>query len=83
MDGLILQDPYRMGYLGTWIMVQHLQGYDVAANGKVLGTGEHIITRDNLEALSTRELFDPALRPSGNSSCRYFHTITKERKNER
>jgi ribose transport system substrate-binding protein len=62
IDGLILQDPYKMGYLGVWTLVQYLQGYDVAADGKVLGTGEHLITRENLDAKSTRELFDPELQ---------------------
>ena len=31
IDALILQDPHRMGYLGTWAMVQHLRGYDVVS----------------------------------------------------
>src|SRR5262249_36088190 len=55
IDGLIVQDPYRMGYLGVWTMVQHLEGVDVAPDGqKELNTGETVITRDNLEALATR-----------------------------
>ncbi len=104
IDGLILQDPYKMGYLGVWTLVHHLEGYDVAGgnrllgaaerfggglltpdpgrlgflgmealvpalegcdrggSGKVLGTGEHVITRENLEARSTRELFEPELQ---------------------
>lgn len=62
VDGLVLQDPYRMGYVATWIMVQHLRGYDVAPDSKVLSTGEHVITKENLDALSTRELFDPSLQ---------------------
>src|SRR5262245_28355150 len=31
MVGSILQDPYRMGYLGTWCCVRHLLGEDVNA----------------------------------------------------
>jgi ribose transport system substrate-binding protein len=103
VDGLILQDPYKMGYLGVWTLVHHLQGYDVAGgarllgatervmNGlvepdpfhvgffgvetlipslegcdrdqdKVLGTGEHVITKANVNALSTGELFNPELQ---------------------
>lgn len=60
--GSILQDPYRMGYLSTWCCVRHLQGEDVNAGGndKVLGTGEFLITRENVEAESTRGLYDPA-----------------------
>jgi ribose transport system substrate-binding protein len=59
IDGLILQDPYRMGYLGVWTLVQHLEGYNVAPDGKkVQSTGENVITRVNLDAPSTRELFE-------------------------
>ncbi len=59
IDGLILQDPYKMGYLSTWILVRHLEGDDVAADGKTLSTGEYVITKENVDAASTRELFDP------------------------
>jgi ribose transport system substrate-binding protein len=59
IDGLILQDPYKMGYLGVWTLVHHLEGYDVAQDGLVLGTGEHVITRENLHDDSTSWLFDP------------------------
>ncbi len=59
MDGLILQDPYLMGYLSVWVLVRYLKGDDVAADGTVLGTGEHVITRDNLDQPSTIELFNP------------------------
>lgn len=62
VDGLILQDPYRMGYLGTWILVQYLEGFVVDADGKDLSTGEHIITKENVNALSTMELFDPVMQ---------------------
>jgi ribose transport system substrate-binding protein len=106
IDGLILQDPYRMGYLGVWTLVHYLEGYDVAGGNlvlgagervlsasllhdpchlgflgtdailpllegcdrgrdprnrdpKILGTGEHVITRENLNARATFELYDP------------------------
>lgn len=59
VDGLILQDPYKMGYVGVWTLVHRLQGYDVARNGKVLGTGEHVITKANLDDPSTLELYEP------------------------
>ena len=62
VDGLILQDPYRMGYLGVWTLVQYLEGRDVGAGGKDLGTGEYLITRDNLNTQETRELFRPELQ---------------------
>jgi ribose transport system substrate-binding protein len=63
VDGLVIQDPYRMGYLGVWTMVQHLEGYDVAPDGKkVQSTGEYVVTRDNLDAPETREKFDKDLQ---------------------
>lgn len=58
MDGTVVQDPYRMGYLGVWTLVKHLEGFDVSAGGKDLGTGEYVVTKENLDAPATRELFD-------------------------
>lgn len=62
VEGLIVQDPYRMGYLSVWALVRHLEGDDVAAGGKYLPTGEYLITKDKLDDPATRELFDPELQ---------------------
>jgi ribose transport system substrate-binding protein len=71
VDGLVVQDPYRMGYLGVWTLVMHLEGYDVAPGGKkVQSTGEYLVTRDNLDAPpsddpdqpSPQQLFDRDLQ---------------------
>jgi ribose transport system substrate-binding protein len=63
IEGLILQDPYRMGYLGVWNLMQHLEGFDVAPGGdSVQGTGEHLVTKANLESTAIRELFTPELQ---------------------
>jgi ribose transport system substrate-binding protein len=59
IDALILQDPYKMGYLSVWTLAHHLKGYDVTGTGKVVGTGEHVITRANLNLQSTIELYNP------------------------
>jgi ribose transport system substrate-binding protein len=59
LDGLIVQDPYRMGYLGVWTVVWHLEGRDVSAGGRYLGTGENVLTRANLEGPQMKGLFDP------------------------
>jgi ribose transport system substrate-binding protein len=59
IDGTVVQDPYRMGYLGVWTMVKHLEGFDVSAGGRDLSTDEYIVTRDNLDSEATRGLFDP------------------------
>jgi ribose transport system substrate-binding protein len=62
VDGLIVQDPYRMGYLGVWTMVQRLEGADVRGDGRDLGTGENLLTKENLDEESTRQLFDAKLQ---------------------
>ena len=54
MAGTVMQDPYRMGYLAVWKVVMHLEGYDVSAEGKDPGTGEYVVTKDNLDAEATR-----------------------------
>ena len=50
VEGLVVQDPYRMGYLAVWTLVRHLEGDDVAGNDKYLGTGEHFLTKDNVDS---------------------------------
>jgi ribose transport system substrate-binding protein len=63
IDGLVVQDPYKMGYLGVWTLVQYLEGYDVAPDGqKTQSTGEHLVTKAILKDKSTRELFEPELQ---------------------
>ncbi len=64
IDGLIIQDPYRMGYLSVWTLVQRLEGYDVSDGGRDLdrGTGEYVVTQSNLDTEETREKFVPALQ---------------------
>jgi ribose transport system substrate-binding protein len=60
--GLIVQDPYRMGYLGVYTLVRHLEGDDVSVGGKNLSTGEYLLTADNLDRDETKQLFDPTLQ---------------------
>ena len=60
--GVIVQDPYRMGYLAVWTLVRHLEGDDVSVGGKNLSTGEYLVTRENLDDVSTRERIDSALQ---------------------
>jgi ribose transport system substrate-binding protein len=63
VDGLVVQDPYRMGYLGLWTLVRHLEGENVAPDGKKYrSTGEVLITRETVEQEKTRELFEAALQ---------------------
>jgi ribose transport system substrate-binding protein len=62
IDGLIVQDPYKMGYLGVWAAVQSLEGANVRGDGSPLSTGENVVTKDNLNDDKTRGLFDAALQ---------------------
>jgi ribose transport system substrate-binding protein len=63
VEALILQDPYRMGYLGVWTLVYSLEGYDVCPGGKrVQSTGEYVVTKANIDSVATRELFEPDLQ---------------------
>lgn len=64
LDGVIAQDPYRMGYLGVWTLVHHLKGDDVNAGGtqRNLGTGEYVITKDNLNDPEMQALIRPDLQ---------------------
>src|SRR5919204_2406971 len=56
VDGLILQDPYRMGYLGTWAAVQYLRGFEIDGPFDY-SRGGFVITKENVRATATRELF--------------------------
>jgi ribose transport system substrate-binding protein len=63
VDGTVVQDPYRMGYLGVWYLVQQLEGYNVAPDGqKDVSTGENMVTKDNLKTKEIEGLFTPDLQ---------------------
>lgn len=62
VDGLIVQDPYRMGYLGVWVLVQHLEGKKIATKDKYLSTGEQLITRENVDSPEIQQLFREELQ---------------------
>ena len=76
IDALILQDPYKMGYLGVWNLVHHLEGSTIEP--KVMSTGEYVITKDNLDDQSTRELFDPKLQEQRKIEAPAFKKKTGE-----
>ncbi len=50
VDGLIVQDPYRMGYLGVWTLVKHLKGHAVNLDHEQLRTGEVYLTKENIDS---------------------------------
>ena len=56
LDGLVLQDPMNMGYLGVKTMVQHLNGESVERR---ISTGENLATPDNMNEPRMKELLEP------------------------
>ena len=57
LQGLVLQNPVRMGYLGVMTLVEHLQGQRVE---KRIDTGVMIVTQENLESPEVQQLLNPA-----------------------
>ena len=58
IDGLVLQNPVRMGYLAVKTMVQHLRGERVE---KRIDTGVAMITPENMDQPENKELLEPDL----------------------
>lgn len=58
IDGLVMQDPVRMGYLGVKTMVSHLRGQPVEAR---IDTGVHLVTREIMDKPEIKELLQPDL----------------------
>lgn len=58
LDGLIVQDPVRMGYLGVKTMVAHLRGERVE---RTIDTGVHLATPKNMHEPEMKELLSPDL----------------------
>jgi ribose transport system substrate-binding protein len=56
MQGLVLQDPINMGYLGVKTMVQHLQGRKV---DKRIDTGSAVATPENMNEPRIKNLLEP------------------------
>lgn len=63
VSGTVVQDPYRMGYLGVWYLVQQLESHNVRPDGKKdVSTGEFLVTKDNLTSKAIEGLFTPELQ---------------------
>jgi ribose transport system substrate-binding protein len=58
IDGLVLQDPVNMGYLGVKTMVSHIHGQPV---DKRVDTGVRLITREHMNDADAKELLHPDL----------------------
>ncbi len=58
VQGLIVQDPLKMGYLGVMTVVQHLQGKSVE---KRIDTGVSLITKENMTEPGMAALLAPPI----------------------
>lgn len=58
IDGLSVQNPFKMGYLGVKAMVDHLEGRPVE---KRVDTGVVMVTPENLDTPEIQELLNPDL----------------------
>lgn len=56
MHGIILQDPFHMGYQAVKTMVEHLDGKKVEP---VITTGEYLATPENMDEPRMKELLSP------------------------
>lgn len=59
LHGLIVQNPFNMGYLGVMSMVRHLRGETLEPN---IDTGVTLITRENVDSEEMQTLLFPPLR---------------------
>ncbi len=59
IDGLILQNPFKMGYLGVTTMVSHLKNKPMVSR---IDTGVHLVTRKNMNDPRVKELLEPDLK---------------------
>ena len=59
LDGLILQNPFQMGYLGVKSIVAYLNKQPIE---KRVDTGETLVTRENMNQPEIRELLAPDLK---------------------
>ena len=58
IDGLVLQDPVNMGYLGVKTMAAHVRHQPVEAR---IDTGVRLVTRDQMNDPDAKELLHPDL----------------------
>ena len=58
IDGLVLQDPVNMGYLGVKTIVAHLKGSPVE---KRIDTGVRLVTREHMDEPDAKALLHPDL----------------------
>lgn len=59
IHGLVVQNPFNMGYLAVTAMVKHLKGQPV---DKRVDTGATLVTKDNLDKPDVKALLSPDLK---------------------
>jgi ribose transport system substrate-binding protein len=59
IDGLVLQNPFRMGELAVQTMVKHLRGEKVERR---VDTGARVVDKENMEQPEVKELMKPDLK---------------------
>lgn len=59
IHGLVVQNPFKMGYLGVKTLVQHLRGEAVA---KRVDTGVAFVTLENINSPEMQEVVQPDLK---------------------
>ncbi len=58
IQGLVLQNPVKMGYLGVKTMVQYLRGEKIP---EIVDTGVYLATRENMGSAEIKALLTPDL----------------------
>jgi len=58
IDSLVVQNPFRMGYLAVKTLVDHIRG---GRPEKRIDTGATLVTADNLDEPEIRELLSPPI----------------------
>jgi ribose transport system substrate-binding protein len=56
IEGLILQDPFNMGYLTVKTIVAHLKGEAVEP---MTDTGSTLVTKENIDSEPVKKLLNP------------------------
>jgi len=59
INGLIVQNPFKMGYLGVKTMVEHLRGQPVV---KLIDTGVAYVNQENMDNPEIMQLLHPDLK---------------------
>lgn len=58
LQGLVVQDPFRMGYLGVRLMADHLRGQPVEVR---VDTGVQLVTGENIDDPAVQAVLNPPI----------------------